>query len=148
MAFALLTERGRGRVEVAVDALQRLLIHAKSGKLLAQGVCVRRFHRPITSVAATVVGRAQCAATGMSDRSEARRAMRYHHADVVLEFAFDANAMRRGAGPASFEESRNYFKQLALVDRAATQLEINRNMVCNRCRGRESTNIFGSSIDD
>ena len=84
----------------------------------------------------------------MRDRSQAGRAMRHHHADVALELALDADAVGRRHRPAAGEEGGDDLEQLALVDRAAAQLEIHRHMIGDRRRRRQRLDVVGPRIDD
>ena len=74
----------------------------------------------------------------MGDRAQARRAVGDHHADIAAQLALDADAVRAaitGLRPA--RKARDHLDELALVDRAAAQLEIDRHMVGDRRRGRQ-----------
>ena len=74
--------------------------------------------------------------------------MRHHHADIALELALDADAVRRRHRPASGEKGGDDLEKLTLVDRAAAQLEIDRHVIGDRGRGRERVDIVGPRIDD
>src|SRR5262245_49175761 len=115
--LALLPERrGRG-VERAVDAHDVALVDAEPAEPAAERARVRRLHRAEAAIAAAVVARAQCAAAGVGDRPEARRAVRDHHADVAAALALDADAVRRDRRAAAVQERAQDLEQLALVDR-------------------------------
>ena len=109
---------------------------------------VRRLHRAEAAVAAAVVGRAERAAAGVGDRAEARRAVRDHDADVAAPLALHADARRRDVRPPAVEERRDHLEQLALVDRAAAQLEVDRDVRGDRRRGRERRDVLGRGVDD
>src|SRR5947209_18160984 len=95
MAFGLQPEGLVVGIERTIEPVQVALGRAELGKLLRQRHRVRRLHRPVAAVAAAVVARAERAAAGMGDRAKARRAVRDHHADIALQLALDAHAMRR-----------------------------------------------------
>ena len=79
---------------------------------------------PEAAVAAAVVRRAERAAAGLRHRAEARRAVRDHHADVAARACTRRRRCRRDRGPAAVQERGDHLEQLALVDRAAAQLEV------------------------
>jgi hypothetical protein len=93
---------------------------------------VRRFLRSVAAVAATVISRANRAATGMRDRSKAWRPVRYYHANGPAQLAFDAHAVRPNVRSAIAQERADDFDQLMLVYRAAPQLEIDKHMINDR----------------
>ena len=136
-------------VEGAVDAHEVALARPRARHPRAQRRGVRRLHRPEAAVAAAVVGRAERAAAGVGDRPEARRAVRDHHADVAAPLALDADAVRAASrGRAPVEEGADHLEQLALVDRAAAQLEVDRHVRGDRRRGRERRDVLGPRVDD
>src|SRR5579883_3629117 len=95
MLRAFLAERSGVGVEGSIDALQRLLVHAKTLQPAAERGCVRRFHRTVATVAAAIIGGTDRPAASVRHGAKTRRSMRNHHADIALELAFDAHAMRR-----------------------------------------------------
>ena len=82
----------------------------------------------------------------MSDRPEARRAL-HHHADRSALLALDADAVGRDRRLAAGEKRGNHLEELRLVDRAALQFEIDRNVGRNRRRCRERADVFGRGIN-
>ena len=87
-----------------------------------------RLHRPEAAVAAAVVGGAERAAAGVGDRTEAGGAVGDHDADVAAPLALDADAVRGDRRAAVLQEGADHLEQLALVDRAALQLEVDRDV--------------------
>src|SRR5262249_39551579 len=128
MRFALLAECRGPCVEGTVDLYQVQFPNAQAAEPLAQRNRVRRLLRPVATVTAAIVCRAKRAAAGVSDRAETRRAVRDHHAHVSAQLAFEADAVRRRVRLALVEEGADDFDELALVDRASLQLEIDFNV--------------------
>src|SRR5271167_63812 len=129
MRLALFAERLSVGVEPSEDAHQVAIAHTHFLPPRAECRSVGRFFRPETSVAAARVRRAERAATHLGHRAEARRAMRYHHADRAALFALHADAVWRGVRLASIQKSAEDLDQLIFVDGAAPQLEINKHVV-------------------
>ena len=136
MAFTFRTEGFGVGVESAINAFERLVVHPELLQPTAERGRIRRFLRTETAIAAAIIGRAKRAAAGMGDGTKAWRAMGDHNAGVALKFALYANAMRRRRGASTDKKGAENLDQLMLVDRAATQLEINAHMIGNRRRCR------------
>ena len=130
---------GRARVEGAVEADEVDLLGAQPPEPAGQRGGVGRLHRPVAAVAAAVVGGAERPAAGVGDRSEAGRAVGDHDAHVAAALALDAHAARRDGRPALVEEGADHLEELALVDRAAVQLEVHVHVVRDRRRGRRAS---------
>ena len=119
---------------------------AESPPLARQSRSVGRFHRPVAAIAAAPVRRANRAAAGMSYRPETRRAL-HHHADRAALLALDADAVSGDRRLAAGEKRGDHLEELRLVDWAALQFEIDRNVGRNRRRCRERADVFGRGIN-
>src|ERR1039458_10483685 len=93
-----LGERLGARVEGMEEPVDRRLGFFELAHLATQSRHVRRLHRPEAAVTAAVIGRADRTATGVRDRSEARRAVRHGHADGTAALALGADAGRGDLG--------------------------------------------------
>ena len=51
-------------------------------------------------------------------------------------------------GLAAVQEGAHHLEELALVDRAAAQLEVDRHVVGDGGRGRERVDVLGRGVDD
>ena len=110
MRFALPAERVGVGVEAAEGAQETLFAHSEfAAHPRTERAGVRSFHRTIAAVAAAVVGGADRAAAGVSDRPQAWRAVRDHHADRAAQFALDADAVRRSVRLAVVEKGADDF---------------------------------------
>src|SRR6516162_4081776 len=147
MGLALLPERLSGRIEGAEDASDVALCHTQRGELARDCGGVRTFGGSEAAIAASAVGWADCAAAGLGNGAEARCSLRHHDANRPAQFAFVAHAVAGDRRVASDQKSLNHLEQLALVDRAATQFEINRHMGADRRRGRKRLQVFGARVD-
>src|SRR5579862_4440830 len=132
MPIALLAEGPRVRVEASVDALQGMLLHAELAEATAQRRGIRCLHGAEASVAAAVIGWTERAAAGMGHRPHAGGAVRHHHADIAPELALDADAVMRNHRLPLRQKRGDQLHELALVDRAAPQLEIDRHVLGDR----------------
>src|SRR5664280_3259127 len=83
MRFALFAERFSVGVKSPVGPHQISLAHAHPAPPRAERRSVRRLLGPEASVTTAHVGRAQGAATNLGHRTEARGAMRDHHACLL-----------------------------------------------------------------
>ncbi len=113
-----------------------------------QRLGVGGLHRPEAAVAAAVERGAQRAAAGLGDRAEARGAVGHHHADVALLLALDADAVVGHDRLAPDEEGADHLEQLAAVDRAAAQLEVDLDVVGDGRRGVEGGEERRRGVDD
>ena len=93
------------------------------------------------------MGRAQVAAAGLGDRTETGGALRHHHADGAPPLALDALAVIGDVGASAIEKSVEHFQQLALVDRAAPQFEIDLDVVVDRRRFSKRINVFRPGVN-
>ena len=78
----------------------------------------------------------------MGDRTEARGAVGDGDADVAAALALHADALTGDPRPAALQECRDDLEQLRLVDRAAAQLEVDRDVGGDRrwsCPGSRRT---------
>ena len=128
MRIAFLLELGTGRVERAEDVVQLPFGGAESLAPAREGGRVRGLLGPEAAVAAAVVRRADRPAPRVRDRPEARSSVRDHHADVAAPLALDADALRGDARLSPVQEGAQHLEQLALVDRAPLQLEVDRHV--------------------
>src|SRR5271156_2870980 len=147
MGLALFPERLSGRIEGAEDASDGALCHTERAELARNCGGIRTFGGSEAAITASAVGWADCPAAGLGNGTEARCSVRDHDADGVAQFAFVAHTMARDRWLAPDQKSLDDFEQLALVDRAAAQFEIDRHMGADRRRGRECLQIFGMRID-
>ena len=69
-------------------------------------------------------------------------------ADSAAPFALDAHAVRRDARAAVLDGGCEDLEELAGVDRAAVQLEVDSDVRGDRRRARERLYVFGVGIDD
>ena len=132
MARCLLAERLSAGGERAERADQVALARAELVPARGKRRGVRRLHRPEAAVAAPGERRAQRAAAGLRHRAEAGRPVRHHHAGVPGALALDAHAVPADPRLAAEQVRRDHLEQLAAVDGAAAQLEV------DRARGRRS----------
>src|SRR5271167_3777273 len=133
MQFALSTERLGVGVEAAKRAHEFTVADTHLLPPLAECRSVWSFLRPKASEAGARVGRTQRSTARLSNRSQARHTLRDHHAYRSSLLAFDANRVWRRIGLASVQVCAEDFHQLVLVDRAATQLEIHKDVVGDGC---------------
>src|SRR6516225_2967297 len=98
--------------------------------------------------AATVVRGAQRAAARVRDGAEARRAVRDEHADAAQPLALGADALGRDLGPPAVQQRVQHLQQLLLVDGAAAQLVVDRDVRCDRRRGRERRDVLRMRVHD
>src|SRR5512144_2717014 len=124
MRLALPAEGGgRGVVgaEHAADLLRRgALLRQPAGEARR----VRGLNRAEAAVAAAAERRTQVAAAGLRHRTQARDTARHHDADRARAVARDALAGVRDVRRSIVEKRVQHLDQLALVDRAAAQLEV------------------------
>src|SRR4051812_29052831 len=120
MRVALPAEWFGGGVIGAEHAMQFAGGRAESAPLGGQRSGVGLFHGTEAAIAAAVERRADRAAAGMGDGTEARGSA-HHDADIAAQLAFDADTVAGNDGFAADQESGDHFQQLPLVDRAAAQ---------------------------
>src|SRR5512133_1741469 len=135
-------------VEGAEDAIHRSVVHAENSQLARERNGIRRLHRSEASIAATVVRRAESAATGVSDGTEAWRSVRHHHADVSPALAFGAHARGGNLRASADEERTDDLEQLTLVDGTAVQFEVHFDVRGDRSRRFERRDVLGRGVDD
>ena len=95
-----------------------------------------------------MVGGAQRPAAGVGGRAEARCAVRHHHADVAAQLALHADAVSGHLGAAVVQEGGEHLDQLALVDGAAPQLEVDGHVRGDRGAVGERGDELGLGVDD
>src|SRR5205823_10033803 len=88
-----------------------------------------RLHGAEAAVAAASVRWAERPAPGLRHGAQAGGAMGHHDADRAALFALQAHAVPRYDGTPAGEERRDHLQELALVDRTASQLEIDVHVV-------------------
>src|ERR1039457_708596 len=132
MELAFAPERLGGGIEGAERADEIRRRHAHRAPERRHGCGVRGLGRPETGVAAAVVRGTDRAAAGLSDRSEAGRAMRHHHARRPAPLAFETYARRRNSRFAAVKKRREHLEELALVDRTAAQLIVDEDVLGDR----------------
>src|SRR5450755_2642460 len=132
LTFAL--EGGCARVERAVHANQVDVVYVELAHPGAQRCGVGRLHRPEAAVATAIERRAQRTATGVRHRAQAGRAVSDHDAVVAAQLALLADARGGDRCHATAERGPDHLEQLILVDRAALQLEIDRDVGADRRR--------------
>ena len=146
MLLAFFAERLLPGVEVAERAQQvrlgnmQLVAHPMSER-----AGVGRFLRAEASVATALIRRTKRAASAVRDRAETRRSVRHHHTNDAAAFALHADAMGRSVRRAPAEKRTDHVKQLLLVDRAAAELEIDRDMRSDRRGSSERRDVLGPS---
>ncbi len=95
-----------------------------------------------------MVGRAKRATTRVRDRAEARRSVRDHHTHVPAQLALHADRVTGDRGSSTGEQRREDLEELALVDGAAAQLEIDLHVVRDGRRGRERVDVLRPRVHD
>src|SRR5271166_146211 len=128
MGLAFFAERLGGCVEGAKDSSDVASRHAERGKLTRYRSSVRALGRPKAAVAAAAIGRADRAAAGLGDGTEAGCSLRHHNADGASQFAFVAYTVTGDRRLAPDQKSLDDLEQLTLVDRTAAQLKIDRHV--------------------
>src|SRR6266699_975987 len=129
MRFTLLAEFAGIGVETPEHPQNILVIHAKLTHLCAQRGGIGRFFRAIAAIAATRIGWADGAAPGVGDRTKAWDAPRDHHTDGAAQLALYTDAVRRRVRLALVQVGADDLEQLAFVNGAAAQLEVNKHVV-------------------
>src|SRR5208282_3162369 len=147
MGLALFSERLGGCVEGAEDAGDIALRHAERRELARNRGGVRAFGGSKAAIAPPAIGWADRAAAGLGNWTQARRSVCDHDADRAAQFAFVAHAVAGDRRLTPDQKRLDDLEQLALVDWATTQFEIDRHMRADRRRGRERLQIFGVWID-
>src|SRR6266540_3203355 len=127
--LALGAERRRAGVEGAVQSHDVALGQPVTRHPRRERPRVGLLHWAEAAVAAAVVARAQRAAAGVGHRAQARRAVGDHHADVAAALALDADTVAGDLRLALVEVGADDLQQLALVGRAAVELEVDRDVV-------------------
>ncbi len=84
----------------------------------------------------------------MGDGSKTWGAIGDHHARQAASLAFGADADVGDVRLAPDEERRDDLEQLALVDGAAAQLEVDGDVVGYRCRRGECVDVLRTGVDD
>ncbi len=84
----------------------------------------------------------------MGDGSHAGRAVRDHDADVAVQLAIQADAVRRRVRPAMVQKSVDHFQELFLINRTPTQLKIHRDMIRDGRGLFQSLDILRGGVDD
>src|SRR6185295_2572741 len=102
------------------------LAHALPLELGGHGGGVGTVLRAEAAVAPAGERRAEGAAAGLRDRAQALRAVGDGHADVAALLALDAHAVRWDLGTAALQLGGEDLEELAPVDRAAAELEVDR----------------------
>ena len=148
MRIALLPELGTGRVERAEDVVQLPFGRAETLAPAREGGRVRGLLGPEAAVAAAIVRRADRPAPGVRDRPEAGRPVRDHDADVAAPLALDADALRRDARLPPVQERAQHLEQLALVDRAPLQLEVDAHVRRDRSRRGQRRDVGRRRVHD
>src|SRR5512147_1213728 len=108
---------------------------------------IRRLNRAEAAVAAAAERRTQVAAAGLRHRTQAGDAARHHDADRARALALDALAVVRDVRRPIVEKRVQHLDQLALVDRAAAQLEVDDAVVGDRGRMDQRLDEFGPRVD-
>src|SRR6516165_8665005 len=123
MGLALFPERLGGGVEGPEDPRDIALRHAERGESPGDSGSVRALARPEATVTAAAISRADRAAAGLRDGTQARCPMRDHDANRAAQLAFVTDAVAWYHRLAADQKSLDDFQQLGFVDRAAAQLE-------------------------
>ena len=103
--------------------------------------------RAEAAVAAAVVGGAQRAAPGLGDRPEARHPVGNGDADSTAALALHAHAVGRDPRAPALQRRGEHLEQLALVDRAAAQLEVHGHVRGDRGRAVEGGQVRRVRVD-
>src|SRR6516162_5469628 len=91
--LALFSERLGGGVEGPEDARDIALRHAERRELPGDSGSVRTLGRPEATVTAAAISRADRAAAGLGDGTQARCSMRDHDANRAAQLAFVTDAV-------------------------------------------------------
>src|SRR5512133_1612441 len=145
--LALGPERRRAGVERAIQAHDVALGQVVTGQPAPERARIGLLHRPETAVAAAVVARAQRTAAGVRHRAQARRAVSDHHADVAAALALDAHAVTGDLGPALVQIGADDLEQLALVGRAAVELEVDGHVLDGGRRVAQRGDVLRAGVD-
>src|ERR1019366_2500664 len=147
MELAFAPEWLGGGIERAerADEIRRRDAHGAPKR--RHGSRVRRLGWPETGVAAAVVRGTDRAAAGLSDRTEAGRAMRHHHARRPAPVAFETYARRRKSRFAAVKKRREHLEELALVDRTAAQLIVDEDVLDDRRGLAQRGQVVGRGVD-
>src|SRR6516164_2210983 len=124
MGLALFPECLGGGVKGTEDASDIALGHAEHREFARDRGRVRALGRPEATVAAPAVSRADRAAAGLGNGAEAGCSLRDHDTDGATQFAFVAHSVSGDRRLAPDQKSLDHLEQLALIDWAAAQLEI------------------------
>src|SRR5512140_2963849 len=147
MELALLAERLGARVERTEGAHEARRRNAESAPEGRERGGVRRLHRPEASEAAAVEGRAQRVAARLRDGAEARRPVRDHDARRAAPLALETDARGGRHGLAAGEKRAHDLEKLGLRDGAAAQLEVDEDVVSDRCRLAEDLQKLRGRVD-
>src|SRR6516225_6042443 len=134
MSFAFFPNRLGSRVEGAKDPADIALRHTEREELACDRRGVRGLGRPEAAIAAAAIGRADRAAAGLRDGAKAGCSPGDHDANGAPQFAFMTDAVPGDRRLAPDQEGFDNLEELALVDRATAQLEIDpRDIVDPNC---------------
>jgi len=146
MSFTGLGEGGVRGVEGSEYPVHFGVRHAELAELVRQGGDVRGGYRAEAAVAAAAEGGADGAAAGLGDRSQAGDAAGHHDARGAAQLAVVADAVPGDPRLAARQQRGDQLEQLAFVDRAAAQLEVDRDVVGHRRGGGQRRDVLGPRV--
>ena len=107
---------------------------------------VRGLGRPEAAVTPATEPRAQRAAPRPRDRAEARLALGHDDADEATPLALDAYRRVRDARHGAAQQRPDRAEELATIDRAPRQLEVDRHVVRDRMGVLERAHVLGRRV--
>src|SRR5262245_3861363 len=134
-------ELRRVRGDATEGAEQALVVRAERSPLCGERVRVRLLLRAEARETAAAVERAERPAAGLRHWAEAGDAARDHHAGRPCPLALDADAVPRDVRATSRKERADDLEQLRLADRATLKLEVDRDVVGDRCRRAQGRDV-------
>src|SRR5207248_10604420 len=109
---------------------------------------VGRIGRAEAAVAAAPVRRAERAAAGPGDRTEARRAVRDEDTGGAARLALEAHAVRGQVRLAADQQGGEGVDKLPPVDRAAVELQVDLHVCRGRRRGVQCGQVLRAGVYD
>lgn len=103
--------------------------------------------RAETTIAGSLQGRAEDAASSSRNRAQARLRLHYKEAGDTLSFAFHAEAVSRDAGSFVEEKGGDCFRQLIAVDRTPPKFIIDVYVIADRGGAGKRLYHFRGGID-
>ena len=129
------------------QATDVLALAAAAGERPRERRRVGLLARAEAAVAAAPEGRAQRAAPALGHRTEARHALRDHHAHGALALALEADRLLADLRPAPHGHRHQDLAQLLGRDGAAVEREVDLHVLGDGRRRRERLDVLGVGVD-